>query len=86
MNADTEKLIEEFNKDRNEALLTLDEAKIRAYHDKWNPGMRLPDGEVFWGAVHKTITGIPSLPLEFRKKSKAWLDRRNLMSMDDGDL
>lgn len=74
-----------FNKERNEALLSMDEAKIRAMVKKWN-GTEMPQGEVFWGAVHKAITGAMSLPLEFRKKSKAWLDEHGLQSHDDGEL
>lgn len=86
MNPATQKIIEQFNKERNEALLTMDEAKIRAYHKKWNPYDRLPNGLTFWRAVHKTITGIQSLPFEFRMKSKVWLDEHGLRSFDDGDL
>lgn len=77
----------QFNKERNEAFLTMDEDKIRAHQMKWN-GTELPENkDVFWGSVHKAITGCgASLPLEFRKQSKAWLDKRGLKSLDDGDL
>jgi len=74
-----------FNKERNEALLSLEETKIRAMVKKWN-GTEMPKGEVFWGAVHKAITGASSLPIEFRKQSKQWLNERDLKSLDDGDL
>lgn len=77
--------IAQFEKERNEALLSMDEDKIRTVLLKWS-GRPIPQGEVFWGAIHKTITGIPSLPLDFRKKSKRWLEERNLTSLDDGDL
>lgn len=75
-----------FNKKRNAAFLSLDEIKIREMVKKWN-GIEMPQGEVFWGAVHKAITGVGSgLPIEFRKQSKAWLDEHGLKSLDDGDL
>lgn len=77
--------IEEFNRERNEALLSLDEAKIRAMVLKWNE-TEMPNGEAFWGAVHKAITGVRTLPIEFRRKSKVWLDERGYKSFDDGDL
>ena len=79
--------INAFRRERNEALLSLDEKKIREFQRKWN-GMELPaDMELFWGAIHKAITGTEGdLPLEFRKKSKAWLTERGLESHDDGDL
>lgn len=35
---------------------------------------------------HKTITGITSLPMDLRKKSKAWLDAHGSRSLDDGEL
>lgn len=81
--------INQFIQERNAALLSLDEAKIRAYMEKYSgPDYPLNKAtpEVFWRAVHKAITGCPSLPWEFRMKSKAWLDERGSKSMDDGDL
>ncbi len=79
--------IAQFTKERNEAFLSLDEKTIREMQRKWN-GTEMPDNmEVFWGAVHKAITGVQKgLPLEFRKKSKAWLTERGYESMDDGEL
>lgn len=78
--------IKQFIKERNEALTTLDESKIRAMHIKWN-GHDLPlDSEMFWAAVHKAITGIQSLPIELRRSSKLYLQEHCLHSFDDGDL
>ena len=78
--------LEQFKQERNTALLSLDEHTIRAHHMKWSK-TRLPDNPTsFWGGIHKTITSIPDLPFDFRKKSKAWLDANGLMSWDDGDL
>ena len=86
MTEEAKKLIEEFKKEQVEVLLSLDEAKIRAFVKKWN-GTDMPKHpEAFWGAVHKSITGITSLPTEFRRKSKDWLEKRGWRSYDDGDL
>lgn len=82
-------LIQEFVKERNAALLSMDEEKIRAMFRKWGgPGSReLPTDPVsFWGAVHKAVTGVTSFPIEFRQKSKKWLDEHGLRSHDDFDL
>lgn len=79
-------LLADFRCERNEALLSLDEAKIRAMVRKWN-GIEMPLASLaFWGGVHKAITGCRDLPIEFRRKSKAWLDARSFRSLDDGDL
>lgn len=76
----------EFNRERDEALLSMDEEKIRAMVRKWNGTEMLANAEIFWGSVHKAITGAGTLPIEVRRKSKAWLDARGLRSLDDGDL
>jgi hypothetical protein len=71
--------------ERNAALLSLDEQKIRAYAKKY--GARFPgsnDPVVFWGAVHKARTAIPSLPAEAKKESKQWLTKHGMSAWDDG--
>ena len=77
-----------FLRERNAALLSLDKEKILAYARKW--GAKLPfdpnDEEMFWCAVHKAITAIPSLPSEARSASKRWLQSRGYSSWDDGDV
>ena len=78
--------IEEFKADRNAALLSLNEKTIRDFHRKWNRTSLPSNPEVFWGSVHKAITGNTDLPLDFRRSSKRWLDERQLKSLDDGDL
>lgn len=85
MSEEKDKKLEMFKLERNEALLSLDEGKIRAFHLNWN-GKTIPQGKVFWGSIHKAITGCLDLPLEFRKQSKKWLNENNLKSLDDGDL
>lgn len=80
------KEIQNFNRERNEALLSMDEDKIRAHHRKW-AGEELPTNLFFfWTIIHKAITGQGSLPKEFRQRSKDWLDARELRSHDDGEL
>ena len=75
----------QFIKDRDEALLSLDEAKLKAYLRKY--GEEPPeDSRVFWLAIHKAITACKSLPIDFRRKSAMWLAVRGSSSMDDGDL
>src|SRR5712692_572753 len=56
-------LLSDFKRERNEALLSLDEAKIRAMILKWNGKETALDQHVFWGAVHKAITGCNDLPI-----------------------
>lgn len=82
----SEYTLEEFVAARNEALLSLDEAKIRAFFQKYN-NTHLPTNMLtFWGSVHKDITDVPSFPIELRRASKSWLEERGLKSHDDGDL
>lgn len=80
------KEIEDFIKERNKALLSLNEENIRAFHRKWNEREMTSNPVVFWGSIHKAITGIKSFPKEFRQKSKDWLTQNGLKSLDDGDL
>ena len=78
--------LENFKRERNEALLSLDAESIRAMVRKWNKKEMPADPKVFWGSVHKAITGNLGLPRDFRLKSKAWLTEHKLQSLDDGDL
>ncbi len=76
----------EFKRERNEALLSMDEEKIRGMVRKWNGIEMQKNPASFWLSVHKAITGNKDLPLEFRNKSKAWLNERGFHSWDDGEL
>jgi hypothetical protein len=77
--------LEEFKRERNAALLSLDENRIRAYASKY--GIVIPnDPDLFWASVHKAITADMELPLVNRQASKDWLTARKLHSLDDGDL
>lgn len=64
--------IEIFVKERNAALLSLDEKRIREHSEKW--GVRTPkDKKVFWAGVHKALCNIKTTPIEQLWKSMAWL-------------
>ncbi|MEE0264276.1 MAG: hypothetical protein UD936_01485 [Acutalibacteraceae bacterium] len=72
MNANTKKAIDEFIKERNEALFSLDEEKIRAYSKKY--GVKLPKSEkAFWGGVYKAIYNITNAPADLKEFAKNWL-------------
>jgi hypothetical protein len=72
MNSD--KLIAQFVKERNEALFSLDEEKIRAFYGKWGDKAKLPTNPlVFWAGIHKAICNITSAPEDVKAKSRAWL-------------
>jgi len=77
--------LEQFKKDRDEALLSLDEDKIKTYLRKYGEEP-VDNPTVFWMSVHKAITALPSLPIEFRRGSALWLSVRGSRPMDDGDL
>jgi hypothetical protein len=75
-----------FKRDRREALLSLDKAKIMAYLRKYGEDPRPSSDEVFWAGIHKARTALPELPVEARLASKAWLEAHGSKSEDDGDL
>jgi hypothetical protein len=56
---DAEQLAQ-FKRERNEALLSLDRAKIEAHMKKYAASIPKND-DVFWAGVHKARTAIPSL-------------------------
>lgn len=60
--------------DRDDALGSLDEAKIRAYAAKYlEAGAMSADPLVFWGGVHFARTHLVNLPMTDRMLSKRWL-------------
>ena len=61
-----------FVAERNAALLSLDEAVIRAYAVKWKAPLPA-EPWVFWAAVHSARVHITNLPMEARTLSKRWL-------------
>lgn len=69
--------IEKFVRERNEALFSLDEKKIKDYAKKY--GLSLPEHPiVFWGAVYKSIYNITTTPQDLKQKAKDWLDEHNM--------
>ena len=61
-----------FIQERDAALLSLDEERIKTYCQAW--GVPIPDSnEVFWRAVHKAICNITSASTEQRRRSAQWL-------------
>lgn len=61
-------------RDRNEAFLSMDKAKIQSYFVKY--GMRVPaDEKAFWSKVHKTILSIDEADSTIKRQSYAWLEK-----------
>ena len=80
--------LEQFNYERNKALLTFDEKIIRRFCEKYEVNGILDSKSplVFWASVCKAITAIATLPLAARLRAKRFLDKNNLQSFDDGEL
>ena len=74
--------IQTFVRERDEALLSLDLAKINAYMRKYG-SPELPDTVVGWAGVHKARTGIRGFPEAEKQKSKDWLAAHGYSHMDD---
>ncbi len=75
--------VEEFIKERNAALLTLDRPTIEAFTKKYGTDWAPSSDEVFWRAVHKARTAIPALPKEDRDLSEQWLHDHDSESWAD---
>ena len=67
--------IQQFVKERNSALASLDEPTIRMMGAKWGVPMS-SDPEVFWRGVHKAISACSDLPSDVRQRSIKWLIAR----------
>ena len=71
----------DFIKERNKALLSLDEKKIDTYMQKYNPNYKKPkDEKTYWAGVHKAICNLFLVPennitLEQYEKSYQWLEK-----------
>ena len=60
-------------KDRDKALLSLDEQQIRAFCKKYK--VQISDNPViFWAGVYKAVLAMKKSPEETRKKAEDWLD------------
>lgn len=69
----------DFVKERNDALLSLDENKIDAYMKKYNPRFKKPENKkVYWASIHKSICNLflvesNDITLEQYERSYKWL-------------
>ena len=64
--------LKEFNKERDEALLSLDKEKITKFLRKC--GAPIPENEiVFWAGVHKAICHLDSANAGQKLNSMIWL-------------
>ena len=70
----------DFIKERNEALLSLDENKINEYMKKYSPHYKKPeDKKIYWAGIHKAICNLFLVPeneitLEQFERSYKWLE------------
>ena len=63
---------EKFIKERNEALFSLDEKKIRRYCKKHS--VTIPrDEEVFWRTIYKSVCNVEDAPQEVKERAIVWL-------------
>ena len=67
-------MLEEFVKERNEALFSLDRCKIEAYMKKYGEleVEEIPEN-LFWANVYQAICGIKDAPDELISKALMWL-------------
>ena len=72
--------IEEFVKERNDALFSLDRKKIEAYLIKYGEKeiVNVPD-QLFWASVYKGICGINDAPQDIVNKAHAWLSENGFV-------
>lgn len=69
--------INRFIKDRDTAIFSLDEMKIRAYGGKYQ--IQFPATEKgFWGGVYKACLSIRNCPIDMKIKAKSWLKENNM--------
>ena len=76
--------LENFIKERDEAIISLDESKIYKYCLKY--GVKIPENKkVFWAGIHKLRLNITKLSEEEINVSKEWLDENGFspISMQD---
>ena len=62
-----------FVQDRDRALLSLDELKIRAFCRKYS--ISISDNPVvFWASIYKSVLAMKNCPSHIRKQAEDWLD------------
>ena len=77
--------MDDFKKDRIEAMMSLDPAKVRAFGKKYDAELPGDDGTLLI-SIHKARTAMTDIPMEARRVSKAWLRERGYEAWDDGDV
>ena len=74
--------VEQFNKERNAALILGVEA-MKEFYRKENRGKPEPASELVWEIMyHKCVTAVEAMPPELRATSKKWLKDRNYQSWE----
>ena len=78
-------MLEDFVKERNEALFSLDRKKIEAYMIKYGETeiAQTPDN-VFWASVYKAICSIKDSPEAIVSKAKVWLHEHGMSPYLEG--
>lgn len=72
----TLKMIKQFNKDRDKAVLSLDANTFKDFCKKWHNYIPMPKDEVIEITMRKMACHITSLPEDFRAEAKKWLEDR----------
>lgn len=86
MSADDERKIKLYNRERNAMLMQRDPDALMAFMRERGLQGVPPSRASAEVTLHKTITGVVSLPRKLRRASKRWLTERGFHSLDDGDL
>lgn len=77
------KVLTQYKKERNEALFSLDETKIKHFAAKWRvPMPSYP--QAFWGGIYKAVLAIPECPSDVREKAKTGLKKLGMSEEIDG--
>lgn len=72
MDSVNRRYIEKFVRERNRALMNMDENELIAFCNKYD--IEIPsDKEIFWAGMHKARLQVLSIPDDEKKKSAAWL-------------
>lgn len=69
-----------FVRERNAALISLDEEQIRAYCRKYQVNIS-GNGKMFWAAVHKARMGIRGFPESEKQISREWLNKNGFKTV-----
>jgi hypothetical protein len=81
-----ENTIAKYNVERDAILLKGDLDELLAFLRRQRPNYVPTDRHVLEIMLHKSRTGVASLPMEVRAASKRWLLERGYQPHDDGDV